>query len=796
MDEAPHGSAEEAQFFAWLGTDCHIYAPSFIDLRMLIDGKPFHPLLDTAKDLEENAIDWVAEWPTFTSRAWPSLYDLCRVFKPDPARPSPRVVHLFRALSRAMETGRLPVNAYRLLSSVDAARGASSTAMLIENMDVANQYDGGTTKVCEVLESQWAKCDELLSGLGKQVQLSEWLVNTWRFQELESNVDMLKASLANAALESLNKLKDNADCASEVFRNLGPLDGGEEILSFVQYFLRWGSVLFSPLLEHSATSFVSERSRLVQSGSSMQVSLDFKSFGQVLELCYEDLQTLALGPSAEPRKKQGASAGRVDAQVWEIVVREFTKDAAAMPRELDLLFAYFTPSGDGAPRSFFEKVTHHFRQPDSLSQRRGVLEDACRLHTTVSMIPSMERALQLMGLDWAVGSVAFQHARSIAARAIDAEVDIEQSYKCMATLREGLGLRDAFDLNIFEVFSARIVIFDFFEQRGYRTPADMHLFQDTMNVVRGSLQENIRLRQALLDDLRHCGDVLAPLLCCEDAAEPMKSQHLAEAIKSIAASKPRPEAFTAVAENIALLKALFAAFDSVGGGRAQLLVFGVREILGGELLLDALRGTYSCVYRSAGGEDVVVSSQELSDYVARCSMSLQEGTLEEADFRDLRCFLEQMEAIVARSGGFLKTVQRLCEAGHPYSRGEVRLKLSEHLPSMAREYTERLGKWHHAFAGALDYAPLLGLVPRAQVFAWLARGVRHGIDEEMLDEVVTELVQWTTDPASRAALEERLAQPGMRFEGSEYAGAPSVKLHTPLPPEACLQAGTLLRGLA
>jgi hypothetical protein len=332
-NEAPPGSTEEAKFLAWLGEECRIREPRLIDQRFSSDGAPLHELMTSiAGSSGVLDVDWAAEWPTLSTVPWPSLHDLAAVFVNDPTQPLPHVVTLHLALFDGLQNQLLPTQAYLLLDSDGSTTLGDhpSLSTLIDNMATAQRYVDQAHQVSDTIKVHAQRVKDLRNALELQMQLLQWLVNKWLFREAECHLEALKRCLAEFEATQLCKLAEVVGQATKVFEPLEKLDGGGELLGFVQHFLKCGSVLFQPLLDHFAEGLSARRSRMRK-----EVSFDIATLGDLLKRCHKDLRTLSLGPS------DGSST--VDLQFWSVVIRVFTKDAGAMSRELDMFFDFFAP---------------------------------------------------------------------------------------------------------------------------------------------------------------------------------------------------------------------------------------------------------------------------------------------------------------------------------------------------------------------------------------------------------------------------------------------------------------------
>ena len=239
---------------------------------------------------------------------------------------------------------------------------------------------------------------------------------------------------------------------------------------------------------------------------------------------------------------------------------------------------------------------------------------------------------------------------------------------------------------------------------------------------------------------------------------------LVQLLRGLGRCKPRPrvESFASVAAQIQLIRALFANVDRQGGQGSELLLWSVDQILTGQLVLQGYQGDFYCwyTYRGAGVErHVTVSSTSLKEYSTRSLMSL-EGLKEQPEkFRLLQLFLEQVRAIMANDTGLAATAAALHKDGHPRFQQNVEICMKSNLIVEAHLQLESLSTWKHEVRHTLEAAPLLGLVPRGQMHAWLAQAYADGLTGDMLSSVVEGLSAWS--PCSPEVFESKLWPSGI-----------------------------------
>ena len=127
-------------------------------------------------------------------------------------------------------------------------------------------------------------------------------------------------------------------------------------------------------------------------------------------------------------------------------------------------------------------------------------------------MPTIESFLQQVGLDWALHSDAFGQLQRTAEKFnYNPQVELVKDAACLTEYRK-LGIGKDLDLQMFKILLQRVCVFDFFIERDFVGQEGLRRFQDTLDIVRRSLEEDVLVRQALLEELRHCSLVLSSCL--------------------------------------------------------------------------------------------------------------------------------------------------------------------------------------------------------------------------------------------------------------------------------------------
>eukprot|EP00435_Cladocopium_sp_Y103_P075220 s46_g55.t1 len=266
----------------------------------------------------------------------------------------PPSLTFFVKFYRAAATGYLPRKAYTRLAEV-CQRPASSTLLftLVENMALALRIANlPATLPLQLFPTLGSKAEELKIELQRQMQLLEWLVAKWGFQEIARPRAEMKKTLREVDDLPLMELEREVQSSCEIFQCLDQYDKGQEMFEFLQHFMRSGSALVKPLLEHCASVYAKQQGQWSQDDLT---SLDFHGFCQVVGLCHRDLGTLAAG--THPINMQL----ELELLVWQLLVAEFLQKNTDMRREINLLLGYFLP-------------------PDQARLRQQLLVDAFRVH--------------------------------------------------------------------------------------------------------------------------------------------------------------------------------------------------------------------------------------------------------------------------------------------------------------------------------------------------------------------------------------------------------------------------------
>lgn len=117
----------------------------------------------------------------------------------------------------------------------------------------------------------------------------------------------------------------------------------------------------------------------------------------------------------------------------------------------------------------------------------------------------------------------------------------------------------------------------------------------------------------------------------------------------------------------------------------------------------------------------------------------------------------RMRAIVSPEG-LVATAGELHRAGHPEFRGPKKVPMAD-LEDTAREQLECLKSWREQVLRALEAAPILGLVPRGQLHAWLAELGLLGVTKEFKEQVRQGLECWLR--CDMEIFEEKMVRAGL-----------------------------------
>ena len=267
--------------------------------------------------------------------------------------------------------------------------------------------------------------------------------------QVQGDRDRLKKQMARSEDRTLIELQKLVQSACEVFKGFNQ-NSGQETFDFLQYFMRAGSALVNPLLQHFAQVFACEHGQIFE-----DVRLEFEDFGQVVQLCHRELRKLALGP--------GNQEAAVNAKVWKLVVNEFRKPEVKMEKEINLLldfFGHLSDQGSKESGGILSSIRGVFQKGGTpkLEARFEMVTDAFYTHVASGYIADVERALQYMRLDWAVESGTFRKLQRLAHLTLSADtVDVEADALRLGQFRDlGLDFEDARDLHFFQTLSQKV----------------------------------------------------------------------------------------------------------------------------------------------------------------------------------------------------------------------------------------------------------------------------------------------------------------------------------------------------
>ena len=391
-----------------------------------------------------------------------------------------RGLQFFRQLRKVASEGHLPHRACAEL--VNAGEGHAPKRHLLNLMDNVDAVCADATRFIDEIREQWQTSEDLRLELQRRLQLLEWLVETYKFDEIASDRDRLKQQMARSEDRTLLELQHLVQNACDVFKGFNQR---QETFDFLQHFMRAGSALVNPLLQHFAFLFASE-SGLTEE----EARLEFEDFGQVVQRCHEELRKLALG------EKDVA----VDADVWKLVVKEFRKPEVRMEKEIDLLLEFFgrhvterDAEGAGGLLSSIRGVFQKGAKP-KLEARREMVTNAFYAHVASGYISDVERALQYMRLDWAVECGTFQKLQvlkddTLSAKKVDVEADALRLHEFRAL---GLYFEDARELHFFQTLSQKVCVFEFLVEQGFTGPNCLQQFQQRVGIVRQFLEEEVQ----------------------------------------------------------------------------------------------------------------------------------------------------------------------------------------------------------------------------------------------------------------------------------------------------------------
>ena len=394
-------------------------------------------------------------------------------------------MRFFRQLRKVASAGHLPCRVCAEL--VYAGDGHASKRNLMNLMDNVDAVCADTApRFIDEIREQLQTSEDLRLELQRRLQLLEWLVETYKFDEIACDRDRLKQQMARSEDRTLLELQRLVQNACDVFKGFNQR---QETFDFLQHFMRAGSALVNPLLKHFAFLFASEHGLTEE-----EARLEFEDFGQVVQRCHTELRKLALG------EKDGA----VDADVWRLVVEDFRKPEVRMEKEIDLLLEFFgrhvtekdgEGSGAGGAGGLLSSIRGVFQKggKPKLEARREMVTNAFYAHVASGAISDVERALQYMRLDWAVESGTFQKLRRLADLTLSAEaVDVEADALRLQEFRNlGLDFEDARELHFFQTLSQKVCVFEFLVEQGFTGPQCLQQFQQRVGIVRQFLEEEV-----------------------------------------------------------------------------------------------------------------------------------------------------------------------------------------------------------------------------------------------------------------------------------------------------------------
>ena len=371
---------------------------------------------------------------------------------------------------------------------VYAGDGHAAKRNLMNLMDNVDAMCADTAiRFIDEIREQWQTSEDLRLELQRRLQLLEWLVETYKFDEIASDRDRLKQQMARSEDRTLLELQRLVQNACDVFKGFNQR---QETFHFLQYFMRAGSALVNPLLKHFAFKFASEHGLTEE-----EAKLGFEDFGQVVQRCDGELRKLALGEKG----------GFVDADVWRLVVDEFRKPEVRMEKEIDLLLEFFgrhvtekdgKGAGAGGAGGLLSSIRGVFQKgaKPKLEARREMVTNAFYAHVASGYISDVERALQYMRLDWAVECGTLQKLRRLADLTLSAEtVDVEADALRLREFRAlGLDFEDARELHFFQTLSQKVCVFEFLVEQGFTGPNCLQQFQQRVGIVRQFLEEEVQ----------------------------------------------------------------------------------------------------------------------------------------------------------------------------------------------------------------------------------------------------------------------------------------------------------------
>ena len=309
----------------------------------------------------------------------------------------------------------------------------------------------------EKITSLAHQCEDLRLEMQRHSQLLEWLVSRWNFHEMTDLQQEMKQKLGESEELTLNALEHTVKQARNVFSKFGA-SHDNETFDFLQHFIKAGSVLVNPCLEHFANINASEQSEWSRDGES---KLDLENFGDVVRSCYGNLAVLALGGDNEKGNK---SQQTVERPFFCLVSQELSKlSESKMEKEVTLLLEYFgslvTQNSSSGSSGLSTMVGRLFsRQSDSadpLQSRRKILLDAFRVHRIAQSIQPLQRALQVMRQDWLLQSECFAKIQQIADQVLtSSQVNIAADAARLPDFR-AQGLADDFHPHLFQTLEQR-----------------------------------------------------------------------------------------------------------------------------------------------------------------------------------------------------------------------------------------------------------------------------------------------------------------------------------------------------
>lgn len=292
------------------------------------------------------------------------------------------------------------------------------------------------------------QCEELRLEMQRHSQLLEWLVSRWNFFEMGELQRQIKQKLGETEELTLAALEETVKQARNAFNRFSHSKDNKNF-EFLQYFLRAGSVLVNPCLEHFAKINASQQSEWCLDSAS---TLDIEGFGDVVQSCSQSLAVLALGGENDRGAQQ-----TVEKCFFSLVSQELSKlSEKKMQEEVGLLLEYFGSIAKN--RDGTRDVTMGVPSEPDLDpwrSRRKVLLDAFRVHQIAQSVQNLQRAFQVMRQDQLLTCECFKQIQDIAEKVLkSSRVNIQADAAKLSELR-GLGFADDFHPQLFQTLEQR-----------------------------------------------------------------------------------------------------------------------------------------------------------------------------------------------------------------------------------------------------------------------------------------------------------------------------------------------------